>query len=328
MRRFFIVTVCIVFGGFLFYASRGLLTRGSTSEDPVSFFIPKGAGLPRIAKIVEENNLAQSAMLFRLSVIVRGHASALKPGRYDLPGSISLGSLIDALRRGPRDIVFTITPGQSVREVDAGLASVALAARGDLLRFDTGRLPEKYSWLRNAAAKNILEGFLAPDTYHFYPGESLNDIVDAILGNFERKVLPRIANRDTIIRTVTIASLLEKEVRSPYEGRIVAGIFARRLAAGVALQVDATVLYARCGQYVECLLTKRDYARESPYNTYMNRELPPGPIASPSLAAIEAAQDPAVSDYWYYLTDPKTKNAVFAKTFDEHQKNRVTYLLR
>jgi len=168
---------------------------------------------------------------------------------------------------------------------------------------------------------------LLPDTYYFFRSTKVKEVAEKILDNFADKVLPVIGSSNEIITTVTVASLLEKEVPDYKEQEIVVGILNKRLTVNMPLQIDAALMYAKCGSYKGCpSLTKSDYNMDSPYNTYRYAGLPPQPIANPSLGAIKSATNPVLSEYWYYLSDPKTGKTIFSKTFQEHNDNRVIYL--
>ncbi|PIV31820.1 endolytic transglycosylase MltG, partial [Candidatus Wolfebacteria bacterium CG02_land_8_20_14_3_00_37_12] len=132
-----------------------------------------------------------------------------------------------------------------------------------------------------------------------------------------------------VLRLITIASYLEKEVPGNDDRRIVAGIIEKRLKIGMPIQIDATVLYNKCsGRFSECpLLVKSDFKKDSPYNTYTRLGLTPTPISNPSLDAIKAVIEKKDSGYWFYLSDPKTKKTIFSENLEKHNINRAKYLL-
>ncbi len=132
-----------------------------------------------------------------------------------------------------------------------------------------------------------------------------------------------------VLRLITIASYLEKEVPNNDDRRIVAGIIEKRLKIGMPVQIDATILYNKClGRFSGCpLLVKSDFKKDSPYNTYTRLGLTPTPIANPSLDAIRAAIEKKDSGYWFYLSDPKTKKTIFSENLEKHNINRAKYLL-
>ncbi len=323
--------VILLLGGLgvsLFLVASVYNDRGALG--PFILLIPRGASLGDIASIAEEANLLSSPRIFRAWATIAGYSGKLKPGRYRFDQKPSVAELIYRLEEGPREIVVTVVPGMTIREVDDVLSRADLIASGQLIDFSVDPVRGEYPWIPQLVPLpgTPLEGFLLPDTYHFYEGEGVGEMVITMLDNFKRGVLPRILNHDTLYRTVTIASILEKEVSDPHDERLVAGILEKRLSVGMPLNVDATVVYVACGgRYLGCgPVRKSDYNRPSPYNTYYTASIPPGPIGSPSLAAIDAALQPMESEYWYYLSNPQNRETIFSKTLDEQERNRAKYL--
>ncbi len=203
-------------------------------------------------------------------------------------------------------------------------------------KFDTTNYPLLAGKPKTAG----LEGFLFPDSYRFYesalnpasssPEQISNLIIKKMLDNFSQKFTSEMQVQATkqnlsIYKIITLASIIEKETgASLTEKKIIAGIFYNRLKVGMPLQSDATVNYVT--KKNEAMPSEADTKTDSPYNTYKYAGLPPGPIANPSLNAIIAALYPSESDYMYFLHDQKTGQAIYAKTFDEHIKNKFKYL--
>ena len=205
----------------------------------------------------------------------------------------------------PNDVQATIPEGKNIADIDRILFKAKIAENGALLK------PEYIA----------LEGMLFPDTYRFDRGSSAEDIIARMRKDYSQK--------DALI----IASILEKEVRTENDMKIVAGIIEKRLAAGMALQIDATVAYGVCypeflkGRY--CDVSKVNLVDnkklDSAYNTYTRTGLPVGPISNPGLKALMAAQNPQSSEYWYYLS-AKDGTTIFSRTLEEHNIARVKYL--
>jgi len=173
-----------------------------------------------------------------------------------------------------------------------------------------------------------------PDTYDFFAGADINSVVEVFLDNFQKKAeaagggLLFSGKQGSILKIIILASILEKEVPDDSERRLVAGILNKRLSAGMPLQTDAVLVYENCGgRFLGCeKLERADYKTDSAYNVYTNRGLPPGPISNPTASAINSALNPEKSDYWYYLSNPRTKQTIFSATLDEHNENRAKYL--
>ena len=190
----------------------------------------------------------------------------------------------------------------------------------------------KYNFFDAKKSPDSLEGYLFPDTYRIFASSTISEVVTKMLDNFDHKLTPQMRSDikkqgKTISEIVTMASIIEKE--APFNGqdnsdaKIVSGIFWNRIENGQALQSDATLSYI----YKDNRPTHsgEELNNSSPYNTYKFRGLPPGPICNPGLLALEAAIYPANTNFNYFLTAPDG-NIYYAKTYDEHLKNKNKYL--
>ncbi len=290
-----------------------------------TLIIPPQTGFGKIADDVYALRLIRSETAFKIYAALSGNADKLKPGRYALDSSFSAPKIIETLAAGPQEISATIVPGMTLKEIDDELSDLEIIEKNSLIEFKIDNLKNRYRFLEKARS---LEGFLPPDTYNFFSYSETETVIDKFLDNFEQKIIPLTADNG-VLRLLNIASLLEKEIPFNDERQIAAGILEKRLKSGMALQIDAAIVYAKCsGRFFNCpALKESDYKIDSPYNTYLYAGLPPAPVSNPSAEAIKAAANPIASSYWYYLSDPKTKKTIFAKTLDEHNQNRVKYLL-
>lgn len=313
MRKRIIITAAPV----VFFLTAGLFLFRDSFQSPIHFReapknieIARGAGLEDIAVLLKNENLIRSELIFKIYAAMSGRARRLNPGRYAVDRPLSIPEIVKMMADGPKDVLATIVPGMTVKEIDDKLSALGVIKDGE---FDSEA-----------------EGFLHPDTYYFSPAMPKEKAVKKFSENFEKKVLPFFKNRDNFLKILTVASLLEKEIPAYEEQRIAAGILEKRLAAGMPLQIDATIVYVKCrGRFLNCPpLAKADYEIDSPYNTYLYAGLPPAPISNPSIQSIRAAINPVKSEYWYYLSDPKTKKTIFSKILDEHNENRAKFLLK
>ncbi|MBI2035767.1 MAG: endolytic transglycosylase MltG [Candidatus Liptonbacteria bacterium] len=242
-----------------------------------------------------------------------------KPGLYKLRASYSAYGLVRVLVKGGVDEVEVLVPeGATLKEIDKILSDSGVISPNELTEY-----------------REDLEGFLFPDTYKFHIDSEPKDVVQKFLDNFDEKVsgLLGLGAKNNLIsdtknsnayKTIILASLLEKELTDFKERRIVSGILQKRIKSGWPLQVDATICYV---VPMPCHpITPLDLKIDSPYNTYINKGLPPTPIANPGLEAIRAAINPQQSSYWFYLSDPKTGKTIFSKDLEEHSLNRALYL--
>ncbi|MEK7149574.1 MAG: endolytic transglycosylase MltG [Patescibacteria group bacterium] len=293
--------------------------------------IEQGMGAEEIAGELYSKNLIRSEWVFKFFSFLNGKSFRFKPGAYKLNFSQSIPEIVDILTAGPKIVSVTVIPGMTLNEIDDKMADLKILKKGELSHFDFKTLKERYSFL---AKVKSLEGFLFPDTYLFFVGSEPKDVVEKILDNFSEKTALvfgkdlRILENDDIFNKLILASLLEKEIPDYRERQIAAGILEKRIRNGMPIQIDATVIYAKCGgRFSGCGLNQADFKINSTFNTYIYLGYPPMPISNPALESIKAAIEPIKSEYWYYLSDPVTKKTIFSKTLDEHAKNREKYLL-
>lgn len=298
---FSIIGVLALTASYFFYG----LTAVSGDIEIYSVSVKVGEGFRDIAANLENQKIVISATSFKMYALFTGAAHRLKPGEYLLSPSWSTPKIIQKLVEGPvEDVKVVIIEGETVKDINKKLQFLGILKGKE-------SLSEK------------MEGRLFPDTYRFFPNSSVEDIVAKFSNNFKKKVSS--VNSQTLI----MASLIEKEVPFYGDRFLVSGILWKRFKIGMPLQVDATICYAKFRSSVGCYpLSKEDFQINSRYNTYKYNGLPPAPIGNPGFNAIQAALNPQTSDYWYYLSDPKTKRTVFARTLDEQNDNRVRYLTR
>lgn len=295
-----------------------LRPANAANANTVVFEVSQGEGFREVSSALYDAGLIRSADAFDLFALAGGKALSLKPGRYRLNPSMSAGAILDALSGGiASEVTVTIPEGTNLYAIDGILSKALVIHPGDLIGFH---------------ADGNIEGKLFPDTYRFYTDTNVSAVVQELMDNFDAKALPVLnADQANAGRNLILASILEKEVPDPKDQALVAGILLKRISAGMPLDVDATICYAKLladpTSTASCYpLTALDFKLNSPYNTYLYRGLPPGPIGNPGIAAITAAMHPVSSPYWYYLSDPKTGETIFAKTLDEQNQNRVKYL--
>lgn len=192
----------------------------------------------------------------------------------------------------------------------------------------TQQLKDKFSFLKEIPKGGTLEGYLFPDTYFFAKDASAQVIVEKMLNNFEGKISENMlkeisAQKKDLYDILIMASIIEKEAKFADEMKTVSSVFYNRLIIGQRLQSDATLEYVLGDKKIQH--TAAETQNQSPYNTYQVAGLPPGPVSNPGINAINAAIFPAQSDYYYFLTDLKTKKTIFSKTFEEHVANKAKY---
>lgn len=317
------------------WAVVGYFYVGYTLDSPnrqerVQMEIPAGASTSEIGMLLKENGLIRKSWFFAPYVWWKGYARKLQAGVFEIPPQAQIDEILEILTKGKRDVVrVTIPEGFTVEQIADRLAKELNIDREAFLEA-VQKEDYKYSFVQNIPLnknrKYRLEGYLFPSTYHFEKGVTPEEIVDQMLAQFNRLlekegVREELKKRNlTVDEWVTVASLIEREGRVWEEFPAISGVIYNRLNRGMLLQVDATVQYA-LGKQKE-ILTYDDLKLNSPYNTYLNKGLPPGPIANPGEKALEAAIQPMKHDYLFYVTRKDgTGKHYFARTQEEHQAN-------
>lgn len=310
-------------------------TAVSETGRDIVFQIEPGQGVKEIGANLEKVGLIESSFFFETYVWRQEAESGLQAGSYSLNPSQSIVEIIEVMLSGntiDREITIRILEGWSIADIDEYLSNKNLTEPQEfssLAGISVKEWPFAFSkpGFVNSISENLdLEGFLFPDTYRIYNDSSAEDIIQKMLVNFEHKAGPEIAadNQRDMHEVVAMASLVEKEVRSFEDMRKVAGIFWQRIANGQPLESCATLAYILGVD--KARYTTEDTNIESPYNTYRNQGLPPGPICNPGLNAIKAAINPEITDYNYFLSRQDTGETVFSRTYDEHLRNKARFL--
>ncbi len=315
--------VLILFLAYFFY---GLQPSAAKSGSAV-FEIAKGESFREIGARLSQEGLIKSITVFKLYSLLTGKAGRFQPGAYVLTDAMSVPQIVGAFTSGGANVTgVTIVEGTTLKDVDAALATAHVLASSTLEHYDFAAFKATYPFLQGATS---LEGFLFPDTYQFEIDSTPDAVVKRFLDNFEEKAWPVLSGDKAWYQKLILASYLEREVAADEDRRLVAGILLKRIALGMPLQLDATVSYAKCaGAWQTCgdlTLEKPDFKIASPYNTYLHAGLTPTPIGNPGLSSITDALNPEKSAYLYYLSDPKTKATIFAKTLTEQNQNQARY---
>lgn len=311
-RTFLITLIVIIAIGF--YGYQKFRTPVTPQIYPTIIDIPKGSSLQAVTTILEEKGIISSPLLFRMSMIFIGAEHSIKTGEYTFNGPVTLTQVVDKLVNGKYEYVpvrLTIREGQNAHEI---MFPIKVA------------FPKLVEADIYAAIKDK-EGRLFPETYIFAPFATLDEVLKTIDKEYQKRIAvfkDRIASSGkTEQEILTIASILEREVAHKDDMKIVSGIIYNRLAKGMPLQMDSTLGHITGKASLE--LVSADLAIDSPYNTYIYKGLPPGPIGSPGDVAIDASLSPESHKYIFFLSDKEGINH-YAVTYAEHLKNRRLYL--
>ena len=278
-----------------------------------------GMSFAQILVLLEKSALIRNPRLFHLQARLRGGAKSIQAGVYELKASMPPREIYRRLSEGRvARRTFTIPEGYNVREIARTIRLAGLADEAEILGLsrDTSFLKE----LDIPAAS--IEGYPFPDTYHFPVGASAKKILGVMVRTMRKKFSPALRERAkamgfTMHQTLTLASIIEKETSLGSERPLIAAVFINRLKRRMRLQSDPTVIYGL--PHYDGNITKKDLRYDSPYNTYLHRGLPPGPIASPGLESIESALNPAEVKYLYFVAT-KDGGHRFSRTYREHRR--------
>ncbi len=288
----------------------------------VQVTIPKGSSVSEVGDLLSDKGVIDNSTLFQVRVTLAGKRSEIYSGHFTLAHGMSYGAAIDALSQPPvkRTVTVTIPEGYTRSQ-----AAQLVEEDGVPGSYTKATVKSKYLNPAQYGGKGAkdLEGFLFPDTFELKPGAPVADLVQLQLQDFKRRIkgvnMKYAKSKNlTVFDVLTIASMVEREAGVSSQYRDVASVIYNRLHEGMPLGIDATIRFAT-GNYTKPL-TESELAVDSPYNTRTNAGLPPGPIDSPGLEAIEAAAHPAKTDYLFYVTTPNACGKLtFAKTEAEFE---------
>ena len=306
----------------------------------VPFTVTSGETADAIAANLVQVQLLNDADLFRSYIRYYGLDAELEAGEYNLTADLTIPELALALTRSvEQEVTLTFIEGWRIEEMADYLAMTepALIDANTFLMIAKRQAPfdfAPYDFLTSHPVDASLEGFLFPDTYRVPKDANAAHLVDLMLRNFGNRVSPAMrqafGTQGLALReAVTLASIVEREAVVAAERPIIAGIFYNRLAQEMLLQADPTVQYPlgyqpETGSWWKSPLSLADLEMQSPYNTYVFTGLPPGPIANPGLASLEAVATPALVDYIFFVADcnAATPGAhLFSVTYEEHVAN-------
>ncbi len=308
--------IVIAVGVFLYY-KEGTLPVDKIDKSSKIFIVKSGEPLSTIAKNLSNHGLIRNKIIFYLVTKQLGIDKDIQAGDFRLSPSMDVYQIAKALTHGTKDVWVTLIEGTRKEEM-----AQIIAQNMDI--------PE------TEFIKEATEGYLFPDTYLLPRDATVGAIIKILKNNFDQKFSSKLKQKAAALglsprEVIILASLVEKEARASQDRPEVAGILLKRLRAGWPLQIDATVQYALGYQPNEKTWWKKDLTTDdlkidSPYNTYINDGLPPGPICNPGLSSIDAVVNADVNTpYWYYISD-KSGRMHYAVTLEEQNANSKKYL--
>src|SRR5512136_1131757 len=312
--------------------SGDLTSPAGRDAAPVLFTIERGESLNAIANRLQSEKLIKDPDLFKRYLQYNGLDASIEAGDFELKQTMDIQQIAKTLQEGRiAELNVRIPQGKRLEEIADIVASQVPISSTEFLKLtqDAGQWKSQFEFLNDVPAGASLEGYLFPDTYSV-PRDKVTarDVLLTALRNFDKKVTPQMrtdlqAQGRTLYDAIRLASIVEREAGVEVERPTIAGVYFNRLNDGIALDADPTIQYA-LGQTRDPntwwpQITQDDYQGvQSPYNTYLHPGLPPGPIANPALASIQAAIYPEKHGYYFFRTSCNNDGThVFAKTLDE-----------
>lgn len=275
-----------------------------------------------IAQQLHERGLVRSPMTFRMALRLLGKGDKLQEGYYQVPNNTNLYRLIHILQDGRVQAVkVTIPEGYTLGQINELLQKEPLLKAGDFMEQAKTFVPYMYMYGPQPVSYRD-EGFLFPSTYEIPVNSTGKDVIQIMTKEMNKRLTPEIRaelerQHMTIFEFITLASLVEKEAKYDEDREVIAAIFKKRLAIGMPLQSCASIQYIL--GYPKPLLSIEDTQLQSPYNTYLHKGLPPGPIANPGMKAMESVLYAKPTEYLFFVADEKGHHT-FSQTYEEHLK--------
>ncbi|QBK26314.1 endolytic transglycosylase MltG [Ureibacillus thermophilus] len=338
-----IVIALVLFIGIFgaIYVKSALQPVDSDSDQQIEVEIPLGSGITAISKILEEHGIIKDARIFKYYAKFKNQSN-FQAGNYTMTPSMTLDEILESLKTGKvyREplMAITIPEGLTLEQIGKIVEKHTKYTKEqfmdrvnskEFIDYVMSTYPELVTdEILNENIRYPLEGYLFPATYAFYEENvSLDDVIlpmiektNSVINEYKSLLAER---EMSVHELLTIASLLEEEATAKTDRETIASVFYNRMEIGMPLQTDPSVLYALGGHKERVLY--EDLEVQSPYNTYINPGLPPGPIANAGVVSIEAALNPTDTEYLYFLADQDGNNH-FAKTYEEHLQNKNLYI--
>ena len=336
-----LLLIIVIGGGGFLYIQSALKPVDADTKMHKTVDIPMGSSVTGIGEKLEKNGIIKNAKVFKYYVKFKNEGGFMA-GKYQLSPSMDVPEIVSRLKTGKvlaeASFKITIPEGKQLKEIAGIMAKATHQNEADVFNKLNDKqyiksLMIKYpdiltEEILHSTVKYPLEGYLYPATYPFYkPNPTVEEMVTAMLDK-TRTVLSDYTEKSkekklSIHQLLTMSSLVEEEATGKADRKTIASVFYNRLKQGMPLQTDPTVLYAE-GKHKEKVYYK-DLQVDSPYNTYKNTGLPPGPIANSGRISIEAALEPNQTDYYYFLATADG-SVIFTKTLAEHNQKKAQYI--
>jgi UPF0755 protein len=307
------------------------LLLSSNHHEAATFVVKTGQGVNEVSKNLHDQALIKNQFIFEIWLWLLKSENRVVAGIHDLPANISIYQLTRNLVRLPTNFQASILipEGYDRHMIAAVLDKNGLSGQDFLTATDDKKdWQEQYTFLADAPKNSTLEGYLFPDTYFTDRYTTVDDFINKTLNNFDKKLTAELRTEikrqnKSIYEVLILASIIEREVPDDHDKKMIADIFIKRMRDGMRLESDATINFVTGKGLVQP--SYADLQIDSPYNTYRNDGLPPGPIANPGTASIESVLYPTKNDYYFFLTT-KEGEVIYGRNYEEHLKNKAKYL--
>ncbi|MFH1668147.1 MAG: endolytic transglycosylase MltG [Candidatus Komeilibacteria bacterium] len=327
LRSIMVIVIIIVIT--FFYYLRIINTTVNDDEQQNIFAVESGTSIDSITNDLVSGEFIKSALAFRIYLKLNKLDNDIQAGQHYLSSAMTIKEIARRLTTPTyqEERSLTFIEGWTNKEMAEYLAASDIIATADFIN----ALEQKYNYdfLPQKGQQDYLQGYLFPDTYRIFADTNAQEIIVKLLNNFSHKVMDNLQEQIdhssmTLEEIITLASIIEHEVRTPSDRAMVADIFLRRLADNYPLQSDATVNYITNKGMTQPTFV--DTKIDSLYNTYKYAGLPPGPICNPSLSAIKAVLNPITNDYYFFLTTNDDGRVIYSRNYEEHLTNKAIYL--
>lgn len=313
--------ILVLFGAFFFAVFGGGTSEKAPEKGlPIYVKVRSGMNAKEIGEELQRRGIVDSKLKFWLMAKINGYDSRFMAGSYALRRGMDMQEILEKLVQGEaEEYEIAIPEGFTVKDIAERLGEEGIAEKEDFLKRAEKFAPYPYMKATDKV-KYRAEGFLFPATYKVQAEVTVEELLELMTNTFDQRLTPSMRRRAeemglSVHELVTLASLVEKEARYDEDRPIIAQVFLKRLKLDMPLQSDATLQYLMDAPKED--LSISDTKMESPYNTYQNRGLPPGPVANPGLESIQAVLHPADTDYLYFVADREGHNH-YTDNYDEH----------
>ena len=315
-------TITSIAISFLIILSTAFLSINNREITPKTITINKGMSLNTVINLLQENNIIINKNVLKAKIMIQGLSSKVPTGTFLIEGKVSDSKLIDIIfNKGPIKLKLTIPEGTSSKKI---FESINLLLNKNYQFEDL--LTEKNILSKYDIDGSSFEGYLYPNTYYFYYDTSPEDIIDTLVSQFWKEFDENLISRAnelglSVHEVVTLASIIEGEAMLDNERSTISSVYHNRLKINMKLQADPTIQYIIKGP--PKTLSTRDLRIKSPYNTYQNYGLPPGPINNPGIQSIKAALYPLETNYLFFVAQGDGSHAFTTNEKDHEAAKRI-----